>query len=1680
MRKKRNLFSLWLLCIGLIFFGPAAFADTMPSLYNSFAGYVNFVGAQRTLRTGDNTSNTTASSLVSGATTAAGSALTTVTLSGLSGATIRAAYLYWAGSGDTPDYSVNFEGNAITADRQYTITNAAGVTGINYFSGVADVTATVTAKGDGTYTFSGLTVENGDPWYSSQAVLAGWALLVVYENPATERFRVLNVYEGFQPFYGSNIPLTISNFRTPASNIDGRLGHLTWEGDVTNSTSQNGFSEQLRFNSTTLSDTSNPIGNQFNSVSTIRGAGAVDTASYGVDFDAYDIGPYLTPGATSATSVYSSGADLVLLSMEVISVTNTPVADLSITKVLNGTLNRGQNASYAINVTNNGPSNEAGPIIVRDTLPAGLSFVSASGTGWSCNFASGTVTCTYNSSLANGTTAPTVTLTVGVSASASGTISNSATVTGTNFDNDSGNDMATDSHGVASADLALAMVRNGALTQGQSTTYTLTVNNNGPLNEPGPISLTYTLPSGLTFVSGVGGGWTCNASGCNYSGSLASGGATSVILTVAVGATATGSKTTSATVTGTQYDANLANNTASDTYTILPAAYAYYIMDEAAWTGGVVPDSSGLGHDGTVLGSAAPTGYPPSIPAGSAISGNPGTCGAGFIPSGTSQGVSTPVDVNSNLGNAGSIAFWYSSNTVWNDGNDRMLFDASNNLGGGNADKHFYLVKRTNGSLMFALEDSGDTNSNATSPSYSFAANTWHHIAVTWNLGADRLYIYLDGNPTPVATSTTGVNGTLGNTNTLYIGAQRSTAINNTAGSYTSNSANGYIDEFYAFSGALSSSQVTQLKNNTHSCGALVTHYAISYPLVNPGVTCEAMAVRITGHASDHSVVPPAANTQITLSTSPAAGGWALKSGAGVFTPPNKYTFSGAENSVDFWLTQTTPTTAPHINISVTDGSKTDLEGDITEDVRAQFLDTGFLFADASGNPVSINNQIAGKDANVAPNAQNLYLRAVRKSDNSNACVAALQGTTPIDWAYECNDPTTCSGSNLLSLAAAETKAISRNSNGGVSTYTAVNMTFDSNGYAPFNFKYSDAGKIKLYVQKTLTAGIGTPPSTPATLSTSSNSFIVKPAGFVLSNIQQTAAPNTANPAAADANGLVFVRAGEDFSITATAVDTAGNATPNFGKEISPEGVKLTSTLVAPSGGVNGNFTGAFGTFSSGAASGSTFKWDEVGIINLQPSVLDGDYLGAGNVDTSGTYDKIVGRFIPDHFGLAGSLAVRSDLPRTTSSISAGSSALTVAAATGILAGNRLLVLGAGPGGTALQADVSLISGNTLTLSKTASTSVTGAKVYIVMTRETTGSVAIGSATLTVNDATGISVGDILVVLGAGPGGTALRANVSSISGNTVTLSMAASTSVIGARVLSTQDTFTYMGEPMLTHLEVTAYNAGDQPTKNYEGDFAKLSAGALGTGTNWFATGCSAGVQCFGLGAINGTTTGLTSRLNIDTSVSNPVSSWTQGVGTFSTQVYLARPTSTTADATWGPYDVLSIGGAPKDSDDVTLPGATSLDAHHIDLDADANSVNERRLVFTSKSRLGRLNFSSEYGSELLPLPIHVAAQWWNGATFLTNPLDNATSFATSAVNISNPKKNLALNEISIAAPTSVVFTNGVATFRLAKPTGGDGKYDGSVDMTTTVFPYLPANTGRASFGVYKSGPVIYIREMF
>jgi len=286
----------------------------------------------------------------------------------------------------------------------------------------------------------------------------------------------------------------------------------------------------------------------------------------------------------------------------------------------------------------------------------------------------------------------------------------------------------------------------------------------------------------------------------------------------------------------------------------------------------------------------------------------------------------------------------------------------------------------------------------------------------------------------------------------------------------------------------------------------------------------------------------------------------------------------------------------------------------------------GFIVAAAAnGAAATVPTQTAGTAS------AGYFLRAVQTNTSTKACEAAIVGVGNVNWSVTCNNPTTCSAGNLMTLTGNAGVAIAGNANGSTASSTAVAMTFDANGNAPFSFNYANVGQVTLNASRAAGGSLLT------ALSGSSNAFVVKPAGFALSTIRQTAAPALVNPAATSAAGSAFVRAGESFSATVTARTSGGATTPNYGRETAPEGVLLRRALVLPAGGASGtlsNGTIAGGSFTAGVATVSNLAFSEVGVITLSPAVADGDYLGAGNV--TGTTSANIGRFFPAQFALSG------------------------------------------------------------------------------------------------------------------------------------------------------------------------------------------------------------------------------------------------------------------------------------------------------------------------------------------------------------------------------------------------------------------------------------------------------------
>ena len=249
-----------------------------------------------------------------------------------------------------------------------------------------------------------------------------------------------------------------------------------------------------------------------------------------------------------------------------------PTADLSVSKSDSADpVNASSSYSYTVNVSNAGAAT-ATNVEVTDTLPPGVSFVSATGTGWSCSEAAGVVTCT-RASLAVGA-APAITISV-TAPSSGGSITNNVSVSADETDPVSGNDSGSEMTAVtAIADLSVSKSDSAdPVSAAGSFSYTVSVSNGGPSTATN-VSVTDTLPPGVGFVSASGTGWACSEAGgvvtCTRS-SLAVGAAPDITISVTAPSSG-GVITNNVSVSAMETDPVAGNDSASEMTTVTAVA----------------------------------------------------------------------------------------------------------------------------------------------------------------------------------------------------------------------------------------------------------------------------------------------------------------------------------------------------------------------------------------------------------------------------------------------------------------------------------------------------------------------------------------------------------------------------------------------------------------------------------------------------------------------------------------------------------------------------------------------------------------------------------------------------------------------------------------------------------------------------------------------------------------------------------------------------------------------------------------------------------------------------------------------------------------------------------------------------------------------------------------------------
>ena len=232
----------------------------------------------------------------------------------------------------------------------------------------------------------------------------------------------------------------------------------------------------------------------------------------------------------------------------------------------------GQELFYTIPVMNMGPSQASSPVVV-DQLPAGVTYVAADsnagGNGTLTIDGNGVVTATLNA-LPSGST---YTVTIAVIPTASGQITNTATVADPDLTNpaeidpDLTNNTASFTSQVSPADVGVTVINpDDPLVVGTQTVFQILVTNDGPADATN-VMLNDQFSANGTIVSSsvgtpVGGMLSVNL------GTIPSGQSTTV--TITVNPTASGNLIDSANVMSDEVDPNPNNNTSSSSNLVSP------------------------------------------------------------------------------------------------------------------------------------------------------------------------------------------------------------------------------------------------------------------------------------------------------------------------------------------------------------------------------------------------------------------------------------------------------------------------------------------------------------------------------------------------------------------------------------------------------------------------------------------------------------------------------------------------------------------------------------------------------------------------------------------------------------------------------------------------------------------------------------------------------------------------------------------------------------------------------------------------------------------------------------------------------------------------------------------------------------------------------------------------------
>jgi len=289
---------------------------------------------------------------------------------------------------------------------------------------------------------------------------------------------------------------------------------------------------------------------------------------------------------------------------------------------------------------------------------------------------------------------------------------------------------------------------------------------------------------------------------------------------------------------------------------------------------------------------------------------------------------------------------------------------------------------------------------------------------------------------------------------------------------------------------------------------------------------------------------------------------------------------------------------------------------------------------------------------------------------------------------------------------------------------------------------------------------------------------------------------------------------------------------------------------------------------------------------------------------------------------------------------------------------------------------------------------------------------------------------------------------------------------------------FTYLGQPFgftpgtPPLWTATARNSAGTTTRNYSGSLFKLSAATV-AGQAWSAaSGTVAGVGSLPAVVVADLGGGQGS---LAFSVGDPAS----GGG-----LAFARA------APVAPFDAsLTLAASVADSEGVIHAGNPYQHSGIAFDDGNAGTTNDAQM------RFGRLRLANAVGSELLPLPVSLTAQFWNGQGYVSNSVDNCTTISAPTLTFFSQTADNQLAQGETTASFNATLVAGNGNLRFSAP--GAGNF-GFMDLSIAAPAWLRFNRdgvdqnndgnlldddprARATFGKRRgSDKVIIRREMY